>query len=117
MSKILHVVLKESIVTLPRARNGMTNLYLSITRTGEANVLPLCGLCPTASTLTEFDIRNMALYTFLLVAEEDGAGLEELATTVLKFDVSRNRRWAIRVTLSYLQRARWVHDYLYPWLD
>ena len=104
-------------MTSPRARNGMTNPYSSFARTSEANVLPLCGLCPSASTLTEFDIRNMALYTFLLVAEEDGAGLEELATAVLKFDLARNRRWAIRVTLSYLQRARWVHDYLYPWLD
>ena len=104
-------------MTLPRARSGMTNPYSPFTRANEANVLPLCGLCPTASTLTEFDIRNMALYTFLLVAEEDGAGLEELATAVLKFDVACNRRWAIRVTLSYLHRARWVHDYLYPWLD
>lgn len=84
---------------------------------GEASVLPLRGLCPSDNALTEFDVRNMPLYTWLLIAEEDGAGLEELAATILKFDLLDNREWALRVTRSYLQRARWVHDYLYPWID
>ena len=104
-------------MTSPRIRSGMINPYSPSSKADDASVLPLRGLCPFSSTLTEFDVRNMALYTFLLVAEEDGAGLDELASSVLKFDLASNRDWAIRVTLSYLQRARWVHDYLYPWLD
>ena len=84
---------------------------------GDATVLPLRGLCPSDSAITEFDVRNMTLYTWLLIAEEDGAGLEELAAAILKFDLSSNRDWAMRVTLSYVQRARSVHDYVYPWLD
>jgi hypothetical protein len=95
----------------------MINPYSPSLKADDATVLPLRGLCPSTGTLTEFDVRNMTLYTFLLIAEEDGAGLDELAELVLKFDLANNRDWAIRVTLSYLQRARWVHDYLYPWLD
>ena len=83
----------------------------------KATVLPLRGLCPQDDTLTEHDVRNMPLYTWLLIAEEDGANIEELASDVLHFDLSENPGWAIRVTRSYLQRARWVHDYLYPWID
>jgi hypothetical protein len=104
-------------MTSPRARTGMTNPYSPSSNIDDASVLPLRGLCPTTSTITEFDVRNMSLYTWLLVAEEDGADLDELAGSVLKFDLTSNRDWAIRVTRSYLQRARWVHDYLYPWLD
>jgi len=83
----------------------------------QATVLPLRGLCPQEDKLTESDVRNMPLYTWLLIAEEDGANIEELAANVLRFDLSQNRGWAIRVTRSYLQRARWVHDHLYPWVD
>ena len=101
----------------PRAKKGMANPYSPSSKMDGANVLPLRGLCPTANTLTEFDIRNMTLYTRLLIAEEDGAGLEELASSLLQFDLAKNRGWAVRVTLSYLKRARWVHDYFYPWLD
>jgi len=83
----------------------------------KATILPLRSLCPQDDRLTEYDVRNMPLYTWLLIAEEDGANIEELAANVLRFDLSENRGWAIRVTRSYLQRARWVHDHLYPWID
>jgi hypothetical protein len=67
--------------------------------------------------LTPGDFRNLNLYTYLLVLEEDGASLDELAAEVLRFDASADRDWAWRVTRSYLRRARWVTDQLYPWLD
>lgn len=104
-------------MTSPRAEIGTINLPSQSPNAGDATVLPLRGLCPSDSTITEFDVRNMTVYTWLLIAEEDGAGLDELAAAILKFDLSINRDWAIRVTRSYLLRARWVHDYLYPWLD
>jgi hypothetical protein len=47
----------------------------------------------------------------------DGANIEEFAAHVLHFDLRENPDWAIRVTRSYLRRARWVHDHLYPWID
>lgn len=79
-------------------------------------VLPMRGLCPVENKITDFDRRNMPLYTLLLIAEEDGAGIEELASEILHFDLQTNRAWAIRVTLSWLQRARWIHDQISPWL-
>lgn len=56
----------------------------------------------------------MPLYTWLLIAEEDGASIEELASEVLHFDLRADRAWAIQVTRSYLDRARWVHDRFFP---
>lgn len=79
-----------------------------------ASVLPMLGLCPHEDRLTEQDIRNMPLYTWLLVAEEDGASVEELAADVLHFDLATDRRWAVQVTRSYLDRARWVHERIFP---
>ena len=79
-------------------------------------VLPMRGLCPLEDAITDFDRRNMTLYTLLLIAEEDGTGIEEIASEILHFDLRTNRAWAIRVTLSYLQRARWVHDQIFPTL-
>jgi len=84
---------------------------------GGATVLPMRGLCPLEKKLTAYDKRNMSLYTFLLVADEDGATVEELAEEVFKFDLSTNRAWAIRATLSHLQRARWVYDQCFPTLE
>src|SRR4051812_36942186 len=82
-----------------------------------ATVLPLRGLCPTEDTITEYDRRNMRLYTWLLLAHEDGASIAELAGEVLKFDLSHNPEWALRVTVSHLRRAEWVHDQFFPSLD
>lgn len=79
-------------------------------------VLPMRGLCPLEDAITDFDRRNMTLYTLLLIAEEDGAGLDELASEILHFDLRTNRGWAVRVTLSWLQRARWIYHQLFPWL-
>lgn len=84
----------------------MINPYSPSSKVDDSSVLPLRGLCRSTATFTEFDVRNMTLYTWLLVAEEDGAGLDELAESILKFDLTNNRVWAIRVTRSYLQRAR-----------
>ena len=83
-------------------------------QTDSASVLPMLGLCSQEDRLTDQDIRNMPLYTWLLIAEEDGASVEELASEVLRFDLGKNRRWAILVTRSYLERARWVHDRVFP---
>lgn len=83
----------------------------------QASIVPLRGMCPTADRITPYDTANMALYTCLLVHEEDGASLEELVS-ILGFDLaSPERDWAMRVTLSHLRRARWVNDRLYPWID
>ncbi len=82
-----------------------------------ATVQPLRGLCPAFDKVTDYDRRNMTLYTWLLIAAEDGACLEELASEVLKFDLTHNRAWAIRVTLSHLERARWVHEQYFPTRD
>ncbi len=82
-----------------------------------ATVLPLRGLCPAEDRITDYDRRNMALYTWLLVASEDGAGVEELAADVFHFDLSHDRTWALRVTLSHLERAQWVHDQMFPCID
>lgn len=79
-----------------------------------ASILPMIGLCAQEDRLTEQDVRNMPLYTWLLIAEEDGADIEEIAESVLRFDLEADRRWAIQVTRSYLERARWVHDRLFP---
>lgn len=84
----------------------MINPYSPSSKVDNSSVLPLRGLCRSTATFTEFDVRNMTLYTWLLVAEEDSAGLDELAESILKFDLTNNRDWAIRVTRSYLQRAR-----------
>ncbi|HEX2591510.1 MAG TPA: hypothetical protein VHL34_08435 [Rhizomicrobium sp.] len=79
-----------------------------------ADVLPLRGLAPTGPEITEYDKRNMALYTWLLVAEEDGIGIEDAAETIFGFDLVTQRDWAMRVTLSHLTRARWAHERFFP---
>jgi hypothetical protein len=81
-----------------------------------AAVLPLRGLCPCPNEFTDYDRRNMALYTWLLVAAEDGARVDELAAQVLGFDLTNNREWAIRVTVSHLERARWLQEQFVPTL-
>lgn len=82
-----------------------------------AQVVPLRGLCPTTDEITPYDTRNLPLYVCLLIHAEDGANIEELATDILGFDLSHDRAWALRVTLSHLRRARFVNDKLYPWID
>jgi len=82
-----------------------------------ASVVPLRGLPPAGNTLTPYDTKNLSLYMCLLVHEEDGASIADLATGIFGFDMTRDREWAIRVTLLHLRRARWVVDQLYPWID
>jgi len=82
-----------------------------------ASIVPLRGMCPTAERITAYDTSNLALYISLLMHEEDGASLDELAFLIGFDPESSGRDWAIRVTLSHLRRARWVNDRLYPWID
>lgn len=100
-----------------RARDRQTSALPQASNPNRAGVLPLRGLCPSPDRLTREDYRNLSLYTRLLILEEDGATLEELAVGFFGFDLGSNRDWAVRVTLSYLRRARWVTDQLYPWID
>jgi hypothetical protein len=82
-----------------------------------AEVIPLRGLCPTTDEITPYDTRNLPLYVCLLIHAEDGTTIEELASEILGFDLSHDRDWALRVTLSHLRRARFVNDRLFPWID
>ena len=80
-------------------------------------VLPMRGLAPTCSELTEYDRKNFRLYTWLLIQAEDGATLDELASGIFGFDLSKNREWARRVTRSHLMRAQWIHNHIWPCID
>ncbi len=100
-----------------RARDRPASGLPKAPKPDTASVLPLRGLCPSPDKLTREDYRNLSMYTRLLIIEEDGASVEELAAGFFGFDLGSNRDWAVRVTLSYLRRARWVTDQLYPWLD
>lgn len=82
-----------------------------------ASIVPLRGLPPGGNAITPYDTKNLSLYMCLLVHEEDGADIAELATGIFGFDMATDREWAIRVTLSHLRRARWMVDQLYPWID
>lgn len=75
------------------------------------------GLAPTCLEFTEYDKRNFRLYTWLLIQSEDGATLDELATGLLGFDLSKDRESARRVTRSHLMRAQWIHDHIWPCID
>jgi hypothetical protein len=97
-------------------KENLAGRYAPQSHEATATVLPMRGLCPCPNEFTDYDRRNMALYTWLLIASEDGAGIEELASEVLQFDLTRDRDWAIRVTLSHIERARWVQDQLVPTL-
>jgi hypothetical protein len=100
-----------------RARDRPASALPRSSKPNGASVLPLRGLCPSPDKLTREDYRNLSMYTRLLIIEEDGASLEDLAVDFFGFDLRVNRDWAVRVTLSYLRRARWVTDRLYPWID
>ena len=82
-----------------------------------ANVVPMRGLAPSTLEFTDYDRRNMRLYTWLLILAEDGAGLDEIAQCALGFDLNANPAWAQRVTLSHLKRAHWVHEQIWPCID
>jgi len=86
-------------------------------RESQAEDLRHLGRCPDGDKITREDVRNMPLYTWLLIVEEDGASLDQLASEVLYFDLSRDRDRAIRETISYLRRARWIHDLLCPTIE
>jgi len=86
-------------------------------RERHASVVPLRGLPPEDNAITTYDTRNLSLYMCLLVNEEDGAGIDEIAAGIFGFDLARDREWAVRVTISHLRRARWVVDQLFPWID
>jgi hypothetical protein len=97
--------------------NGFATLPAPLPQTSDASIVPFRGLPPDGNAITTYDTRNLSLYMSLLVHEEDGAGIEEIAAGVFGFDLARDREWGSRVTLSHLRRARWVVDQLFPWID
>ena len=88
-----------------------------MSRAAEAKSLPLGRQCPEGQKITPDDVRNMPLYTWLLIVEEDGASIEELASEVLHFDLGKDRDGAVRETFKYLRRARWINDILWPTIE
>jgi hypothetical protein len=101
----------------PNRRNEVHVDLSAASGSRAASVLPLYGLCPTSPEITDYDKKNYRLYTWLLIQEEDGATIEELASGILGFDLSKDRDWALRVTRSHLVRARWLHNLIWPCID
>lgn len=82
-----------------------------------ADIVPMRGLAPSTLEFTDYDRRNVRLYTWLLILAEDGESLDTIAQRALGFDVKANRAWARRVTFSHLGRARWIQEQIWPCID
>lgn len=70
---------------------------------------------PSVDAITPYDEAHFDLYVRILDASAAGAGLGEIAATILGIDPRAQPERAIRAARSHLRRARWMttHGYRY----
>lgn len=61
---------------------------------------------PSGSLVDDRDQRNLALYAALLDADDAGLDWKDVATSILKLDITSHDAEAC--WRSYLERARWI---------
>jgi hypothetical protein len=97
----------------PHGRRKRTLVEAHTPPAALSNILPLRGLAPWEDKLTDYDHRNFKLYMALIEAMAESASLDDMARDYLGFDPQVNPEWSRRVTLSHLERADWVSDFLF----
>ncbi|HEX2590722.1 MAG TPA: DUF2285 domain-containing protein [Rhizomicrobium sp.] len=107
------MVRKVSFLNLPRKKRTLVEAHTPPMASSPANVLPLRGLAPWDDKMTDYDHRNFKLYMALIEAMAEDASLDEMASNILGLDPKAHPEWARRVTLSHLERADWVGDFLF----
>jgi len=86
-------------------------------RVKPTNVVRLWGSCPQSETITEYDRRNIYIYGWLLDGDCAGVPDRDLARSIFGIDAAREPDRARRVVQSHLERARWLHNNHFPFLN
>ncbi len=68
---------------------------------------------PSVDAITPYDEAHFDIYVRILDASAAGAGLGEIAATILGIDPRTEPERAIRAARSHLRRARWMTTHGY----
>ena len=82
-----------------------------------SNVVRLWGTCPCSDTVTAYDRRNIYIYGWLLEGDCAGVPDRDLAGSSFGSEAARAPARATRVVRSHLERARWLQNNHYPFMD
>jgi hypothetical protein len=81
------------------------------------NVVRLWGACPWSDAITGYDRRNIYIYGWLLDGDCAGVPDRDMARAIFGIDADRDPARAQRVVRSHLERARWLQNHHFPFLD
>ncbi|MEI9992091.1 MAG: hypothetical protein WDM86_18895 [Rhizomicrobium sp.] len=81
------------------------------------HAIRLWNACPWSDAVTAYDLRNVHLYNELLNAEAQGASLREMASAHFRIGVDAHPGWALHVVSTHLERAHWMQDSEFAYLD
>ncbi|HEX4302595.1 MAG TPA: hypothetical protein VHZ78_07365 [Rhizomicrobium sp.] len=81
------------------------------------NIVKLWTPCRQAERTTVYDMQHLDIFNRLLNAEYDGASHGEMAQFVFGIDAALYPNWAAAVVNSHLERAHWLRDKDFPYLD
>ena len=68
---------------------------------------------PSIDAITPYDEAHFDMYVRILDASEAGAGLDDIAATILGIDPRAEPERAIRAARNHLRRARWMTTHGY----
>ena len=101
-----------------RAPSSRTDLELpAALRRPPSNVVRLWGPCPWDAAITDYDRRNIYIYGWLLDGDCAGVPDRDLARGIFGIDADREPARAQRVIRTHLERARWLQNNHFPFLD
>ena len=80
-------------------------------------VVRLWTACPQAERVTPYDMQHLYIFNWLLNAEYEGVAEHEMARVIFRIDAARHPVWAQTVVRTHLQRAHWLRNGDFPYLD
>ncbi|HEY0300707.1 MAG TPA: hypothetical protein VGC36_05215 [Rhizomicrobium sp.] len=92
-------------------------LHADAVERASANVVRLWNVCPWADALTAYDMQHLTTYNWLLNAESEGVSEREMARIIFRIEVDKRPSWALTVVRTHLDRAHWVQDNEFPYLN
>ena len=84
---------------------------------GTDNVIRFWTVCPWSDALTRYDTEHVYLFSRLLDAETEGAGIDEMARVIFRMEKEEHRDRARRIVASHLARAHWLLKNEFPFLN
>ncbi len=81
------------------------------------NIVKLWTPCRQADRTTVYDMQHLDIFNRLLNAEYEGASHGDMAQSVFGIDAGLYPNWAACVVGSHLERAHWLRNRDFPYLD